>query len=224
MGIITHNTSNGHGEEFPGGNTSDTGSWTHSGIATRHGLAVVTASLTTAGGASNSVTATYGGVSMTLQGVQVGGSGDAIRLALFTLLNPPTGSQTVSVVWSGLSFTLPGKVFSASSSTYRNVRSVSGYTGGDGYGTTSSATVTSLTANDFALFGHARQTSTAFSTYNRTQRFTGSFSTLGRIVVGDNTASTGSVTSTATMSASDYHLAHGIRVERFAEGDFFAAG
>jgi hypothetical protein len=224
MGIIAHNLSNGRGEEFPGGNTSDTASWTHSGIATPHGLAVVTASLTTAGGASNSVTATYGGVSMTLQGVRSGGSGSAIRLAMFTLLNPPTGSKTVSVVWSGLSFTLPGKVFSASSSTYRNVRSVSGYVASNGYGTTSSQAVTGLTANDFALFGHVRQTSTAFSSYNRTQRFTGSFSTLGRIVVGDNTASTGSVTSTATMSANDYHLAHGIRVERFAEGDFFAAG
>lgn len=222
MGIIAHNLSNGHGEEFPGGNTSDTGTWTHSGIATPHGLAVVTASLTTAGGASNSVTATYGGVSMTLQGVQSGGSGSAIRLALFTLINPPTGSRTVSVTWSGLSFTLPGKVFSASSSTYRNVRSVSGYASGSGYSTTSSQTLTGLTVNDFALFGHARQTSTAFSSYNRDQRFTGSFSTLGRIVVGDATGLTGSVTSTATTSSVDYHLSHGIVVQRFAEGDFFA--
>lgn len=223
MGIIAHNLSNGHGEEFPGGNTSDTGSWTHSGIATPHGLAVVTASLTTAGGASNSVTATYGGVAMTLQGVRSGGSGSALRLALFTLLNPPTGSKTVSVVWSGLSFTLPGKVFSASCSTYRNVRSVSGYAANNGYGTSGSQTVTGVGVNDFALFAHHRQTATAFSTFNQTQRFTGSFSTLGRIVVGDNASGSGSITSTATTSAADYWLTHGIVVQRFAEGDFFAS-
>lgn len=222
MGIIAHNTTNGFGDEYPGGYLTALAEWTHGGIGVRNGLAVVSACLTTAGGASSSVTATYGGVSMTLHGVKVYGSGSAHRLALFTLINPPTGSQTVSVRWESLSYTLPGKVLTAASATYANVRSVSGYVTNGGYGSTSNLTLNNVTANDVILVAHSRQTQNGFSSYTPTQRFSTSFSTLGRITVGDDTGNTGSVTSTATMSAPDYYASHGIVATRFAEGDFFA--
>ena len=221
MGMIDFGSADGTAYTFAGGNTSDTATWTHTGITGRNGLAVVSAMLTTAGGASSSVSATYGGTAMTLHGVAVGGSGSALRLALFTLLNPPTGSQTVAITWSGLSFTIPSKVITATAETYRNCMSVSGYTANTGYGTSSGLTLTGVTQNQLQVFAHGRQTATAFSSYVPGQRYTTATGTSGRIVAGDTTNNTGSVTSTATMSASDYYLAHGIIANRFAKGDFF---
>lgn len=222
MGLISYTgTAAGVSADSPGSATSLTDTWTHSGVSTRNGLAVVALFMVTAGGASSSVTCTYGGQSMTLHGVRLSGSGDSNRLALFTLLNPPTGSQTVTFNWTGLSFTLPGKPISGISTTYRNVASVSGYTNAGGYGTTASVSLTGVTANDFTLFAHARQTSTDFSAFSPTQRYTVGMSTNARTTVGDGTGNAGTVTSTATMSASDYWASHGLIVRRFAEGDFF---
>jgi hypothetical protein len=221
MGLISYTTANGVSADSPGNSATLTDTWTHGGVSTPNGLAVVTLFMVTAGGASSSVTCTYGGQSMTLQGVRLSGSGDSNRLAMFTLLNPPTGSQTVTFNWTGLSFTLPGKPISGISTTYRNVQSVRGYTGANGYGTTASVSLTGVMGSEFTLFAHARQVATNFSTFSPTSRYTVAMSTNARTTVGDDTGNAGTVTSTATMSASDYWASSGLVVRRFAEGDFF---
>lgn len=223
MAIISYTAGSGKSGDSPGGAASLTDTWSHTtGVSKANGLAVLTLFMVTAGGASNSVTATYGGVSMTLQGVQATGSGNACRLALFTLLNPPTGTQSVTFVWSGLSATLPGKPISGICTTYNNVASISGYTSASGYGTTSSVTLTNAINSEYAVFAHARQTAPDFSTFSPTQRYTINMSTNARTTTGDSTGNSGSVTSTATMGSNDYYASHGILVRRFAETDFFA--
>ena len=101
-----------------GGTASATSplTWTHinGGSAT---CIVIGATIFT--GSSNVITAvTYGGVSCTLAGFVVSGSGGAGGIAMYYLVNPPTGSNTVSVTFTGGNDTVAGSIsFTGSGST-----------------------------------------------------------------------------------------------------------
>lgn len=211
---VSFNSASGSASSIAGFNSSHTQSWTHTPAAAGGDrAAIVIALLVTPGGASNSVTASYGGQSMTLLGVASFESG-ANRFAIFQILNPLSGARTVSVTWSGLGSTTPSKQISCAVSLYNNVGSVTGLVTANAQplGASSTVTLPSVNPGEMAVFGHARVESTAFSSYNRTQRYTGAAS-FARVLIGDGqVAAAGSLTSTASMSSSDYHGAHAIRL------------
>lgn len=231
MALIKYVSGSGVGNYFGGVDTSVSNTFSHTASGTDR-LVVVYAGLSTADSAqaSTAVTATYGGVSMTLQGMaQVqtsGGSGDG-RFATFTLLNPATGAQNVVVTYTNLLVTFANKQLTTAAVSYRNVRAVEGFvktTDNLASATTGSVTGTSTGCGDFLVFGHMRIDGAAFSSYNQTQRYTVAEATYCRLLAGDNASGdVGSVTSTATASASDWQAASALRLKRVANADFFAA-
>jgi Tfp pilus assembly protein PilX len=76
------------------GSSSTTLSWTHTASGTNRVVIVGVSYISP----SATATATYGGTSMTLVGQQFT-TGDS-RMAMFSLVNPPTGAKTVTVTFS----------------------------------------------------------------------------------------------------------------------------
>lgn len=220
MALISFSSASGTAGEYAGFDTTITRTWTNNGAAGRNQCAVVVTNLVTSNGASDSVSATYGGVAMTQRFIQTWAAGG--RVAMFTLLDPPSGSQTVSVSWSLLGFSFPMKQVSHGVAVYDNVHEFV-YAQATSSNTSSCSTSqTSAATGDTMVFGHARSSSTAFTSYNQNQRFTGA-TTYGRILIGDNApGGAGAFTSTATMSGGEVWGAGFVYLRRFAENDFFA--
>ena len=220
MALISFSSASGTAGEYAGFDTTITRTWTNTGVAGRNQCAVVVTNLVAATGASNSVSASYGGVAMTQRFVQSWAANG--RVAMFSLVNPPSGSQTVSVSWSSLGGSIPSKQVSHGVAVYNNVsEAVYGQATNSNTSSCSTSTETQ-SSGDTLVFGHARLSATAFTSYNQTQRFTGA-TTYGRILIGDNVpGGAGSYTSTATMSAGEVWGAGFVYLRRFAKSDFFA--
>ena len=224
MALISFDAYGGTAYEFAGFDTATYPTWTHTASG-RDRVAIVCAVLVTANGASNTVTATYGGVSMTLQGVAAFGTYS--RLATFTLVNPATGAQTVQVNWSGLGGSIPSKQITCGSLTYKTVSAIQGFADlADNTGTSATSYSFNSTATgvgDFLFCAFARSAATAFSTFNGSARYSNA-TTYARLLMGDNAAGDiNTVAFTATVSASDVWSASTLRLKRVANNDFFAA-
>lgn len=225
MSMIKYVSSSSYNESGFGTTTTLTRTWTHPGSTGRNRGAVLLVGLSTAGGATSSVSATYGGVPMTLQGVgnsATSGGNDGGRLGMLTLINPPSGSQTISVTWQlGVSLFVAKQV-TYIMSTYDNIRSFSGFVvaPANQRGSICTVSINNPVPSNYCIFGHLRIANTAFTSYNQTQRDTAT-ANFARVLVGDATNVSGSVTSTATMET-DYWQACGILAQRHAEGDGFA--
>lgn len=169
----------GAGQSAASGNLS----WSHT-IGT--GATAVLVGLT---GAGTSPTAKVGATSMTSLATIVVATG--IRIRVFGLLNPPTGTQTITV-------TTPGNTSGANSVSYNNVTSFGTGVTASGTGTSASQTVSSgarqmvfqMFGSDGAVLGDN------FTLYNKTQRWNDDVNEFP-IVIGD-AAGAASVNFTAT--------------------------
>lgn len=220
---VVYETGNATAYDFAGFDSSNTISVTVNASGPSR-LAVVAAALVTGGGASSPGTATYGGVSMTTAGTVQYDSGNC-RFTLFYLLNPPSGSQTVSVPWTGLGFSAPNKQACISAAVYNYVSGVGSYTKtSDNPANSSSVAVTvpSTVAGEVVLGAFARIPQAQFSTYPGTLRQSAGSGTYDRTLIVDTAATGGSQTLTATAPSSDKNAAHGIRLIPTAGAGFFA--
>lgn len=184
-------------------------SWTHTSGGSAD-FAIVAIGIYRTSGTVSGFTVTIGGVAMTQIAIRNSASTTAGRVALYGLASPPTGSQTVSVSAS------------ASASGGALVGAAASYVGVDsadtpvtaGYSTTTSSnsvTVGSVAAGDMAVFAHEKQLTTAFTSYNQTQRATNAGPSQVRLLLGDS-VSTGSVTATGGQSSTSAWGAIGVRL------------
>jgi hypothetical protein len=187
------------------GSKSGTATWSQTHVLGAQANAIFAAYSVWSTSTPTACTATCGGVAMTaisLQKAIFSVSSDPCTLAIFGLLNPPTGSQSVAVTLTGGGTTEDGFQDSVS---YRNVS-------GWGVPVTNTATSASMTVGPvpnkpgglvFCMFcpgATATSTISAFSgTTRKNQAWTSgvNFTTL----IGDQ-ATTGPVTLTATDSVS----------------------
>lgn len=80
---------------------STSASWTHTPVGVPTGVAVLAQIYSVPAGTQGAITATYGGVPMTLAVTENADSGTT-QPVLFGLSNPPPGPQTVVVTYAGL--------------------------------------------------------------------------------------------------------------------------
>lgn len=237
MAIIRFNSASGAGNWFGGIDSTLTNTFSHTASGSDR-VVVVFACVTADTTSSNTPTATYGGTAMSSLGYIVlrNTTNQGRKLGAFFMENPPTGAKTVSVSWSGLPFTFANKHLSTSAVSYSGVSaaamtrthsefgdSLQATNAGTSSSSTQSLNHTSSGVGDVFVFCHAKETASAFSTDNFTQRYTVSAdATWNRILVGDTTGKTGTVTSTTTSSASEsYWAVFGLRLKRAAQSDFF---
>lgn len=143
---------------------------------------------------ASAVTMKVGTTSMTLIKTQVVYSTFGVSMYVFELLNPPTGTQTITVTATG------GTISNGNTVSYKNVGSFGTPVTATGTASPFSQTVTSATGQMiFQSFGAAQGAASA--AYNQTQRYNqwtnGSSYPL---IIGD-AAGASSVTFTATNSA-----------------------
>lgn len=158
----------GAGQSAASGNLS----WSHT-IGT--GATAVLVGLTSAGA---SPTAKVGATSMTSLATIVVATGDRIRV--FGLLNPPTGTQTITV-------TTPGNTSGANSVSYKNVTSFGTGVTASGSGTGASQTVSSAAGQMvFQMFGSdGSSLGDDITSYNQTKRWGADLSISFPALIGD---------------------------------------
>lgn len=128
----------GSKNNFTGGAVS--ASWSHTCSGTERAAIVLgkfhTSSALTS--ASITITATYGGVSMTSLGSVMHNNGTGDKVEMFYLLNPPTGAQTVTVSCTSSQV---NRGCLGTSLAFTGVKAVSAATVATNYGSTGTATV-----------------------------------------------------------------------------------
>jgi hypothetical protein len=177
-------------------------SWSHS-IGSSARIAVAFAAAESSSGAFT-MTAKVGTTSMTQVGSSFlyGTSGDTFYLFAFALLNPPTGSQTLSMTASS------SKYLCASSMSYINVASYGPLLTNSGVGTALSLSATPLAGGAVAMaFAGGTQ---AFTSFSQNQRRSIAFSSGSNVaaLLGDGSGST----FTCTGSTSQLWGAAGLRL------------
>lgn len=180
---------------------------TASGTHTCNGTAVVVAVQGATSLGTPTVSATYGGQAMTLLGTVA--MGTAQTLALFGMLNPPSGPQTVTATCAG-GF---GPGASAVVVSYKNVGSfgtpvTNSASSGTGMSLSVPSAVDRMVAQAFAANAISGTGSLDISSYNRTQRATVPTSNRN-LLVGD-AAGASSVSFSATTSRSSVWAAIGV--------------
>ena len=174
--------------------TGSGSSYTATGSHVCSGNAVVVAvSVLMLAGSITGVTATYGGQAMTQLGTTTGSGGAGYKAYLFGLLNPPTGSQTVSSTATG-------------SGLYGLAMSSVSYSGVTSFGTattnagSSNATTQTISSSAGKMVAHAFASfvSATISGYNQTQRL--AVGTTAVNVVQGDAAGAASVTFNATIN------------------------
>lgn len=168
-----------------------------SGTHTCSGNAVIVAISVTSLSSVSGATITYGGQSMTQLGVANMNNNAALPMALYGLLNPPTGLQTISVSVTGVYLA----TVSMTSASYSGVSSLGGVT--TNYGS-SAAPSQSVSSSSSALvvqaFGSGISAA-SYSGYNQSKRAEND-GTYANVMQGDATGAA-SVTFSATLSASN---------------------
>lgn len=165
--------------------------------------------------------ATFGGQAMTLvPGSQVFWNSNKGMLALYFLMNPPTGPQTVEGTFSGVNTAGTGGLFGLASDTYSGVASVGSATTavGSTATTANSVTVPSIAAAHRVVCAHALSPQANTFAYNQIIRSLDTYTIpswiielFGLVLEGPTTyeqllllgdaPGAADVTSTATMSA-----------------------
>ena len=170
-------------------------SFTHniSGNAVILGMSVFWADASTNSPASVKI----GTTTMSLLGTQQIASGGFWQNGyIYGLINPPTGSQTVS-------FTLPTRnAVSANSVSYNNVAGFGTFVAATGYGTAISQTVNGISGRNLVVNVIDKYSASGVSSYNQTQRYNPTAITgqNTQIVIGDAVGAS-SVTFSATLSS-----------------------
>ncbi|WP_216622392.1 hypothetical protein, partial [Mycolicibacterium fortuitum] len=174
-------------------------SWTHACSGTDR-AAIVYVRFSASALTSLSMSATYGGIPMTLasQSPTITASSRRYIAFAFILMNPPAGSQTVTVTESHSSVT--GPEWSANSVSYTGV---SGYTASTtgGSGTSYTDTITSATNRRVSEAIFAFGTAGFNTDYSQTSRFAFTSGGLRTLVAGD-AAGAPSVAFTTTAPSS----------------------
>jgi hypothetical protein len=168
--------------------------WTHT--ATGPVLAYVNAGTHT----SLSITVSYGGVSMPQLGtsvVYINSGGTIYTLAVFGLLTPASGSQTVSATATGAT----NARIIGDSVSYSNVSRFGTVVTTSGSGTSLTQSVSSTPGQMVSQAFGAGNTTTTLSAYNQTSRFSGNQGGLVPLQIGDAPGAA-STSFSATLSTS----------------------
>ena len=127
-------------------------SWTHTTGTGNDRILLVAVDVVPSSGTPTSVSSvTYGGVSLTRLTYDTYGSSPRIRSYLYYLLNPTSGTRTITVTFGANTYAVGGSV------TYANINQTTpilDYDTNTGSGSSQSATVTASGANSKVLFGH----------------------------------------------------------------------
>jgi hypothetical protein len=164
------------------------------------------------------MSATFGGTSMTSLGLVHSGGSTAGLVQLFGLINPATGASTVTVTASGTTDTLSGG--SVSFTGVDQTTPVGTAVTASGTSTAPSATVTGTTAGNMVAAAACTGTSTGFTASGNTSRWTKNVN--GNTGAGNNAGSTaaasGSVSMSFTTGASDLWGAVAVEVKAASGG------
>lgn len=193
---VNYDASGGGNSALLNSSGTNTITWTHT--AAGPVLAFVNAGTH----ATPTITVTYGGVSMTQLGIAgsfYSVSGSMYSLAVFGLMNPASGPQTVS---AAVNSTTNSRIVGDTVS-YSNVAAFGTAAVTTGTGTSLTQSVSSARAQMVAqAFGAAAGTAITLSAYNQTSRYSGSSGSFNPLLIGDAPGNP-SVSFSATLSASD---------------------
>jgi hypothetical protein len=167
---------------------------------------------------SRTMSATFGGTSMTSLGLVHSGGSTAGLVQLFGLVNPAAGASTVTVTASGTTDTLSGG--SMSFTGVDQTTPVGTAVTASGTGTALSATVASTTTGNMVAGTACTGTSTGITAVGNTSRWVKNVN--GNTGAGNNAGETaaagGSVSMTFTSGASDFWGVVAVEVKAAATG------
>ena len=192
--------------EIWGATTSGTMSVTHTVNPSARSLVVAYVGVMLVTGVNTTgitLSVSFGGTAMTALSSRTWNSNQE-TLRVFTLLNPPTGSRTVTVTYSGLTTELFNRVMMVSSGTWAGIDSTGIGTpvlAGGSSSTSNSVTVSSTLPAHKVITFHAAGRGFSFSAYNKTKRadVRGPWGT-GQLIMGEAPGES-SVVSTATQGS-----------------------
>lgn len=210
---------------FQGNSTSNiTLTWTHTPVSASPSAGLVLVSYESLR-TDDTLTATWGGVSMTSLGKVIGyGSFFSFpntyyfHVEVFGLLNPPAGAKTISTTHAGAAYV---KFDVANSLTYTGVQafgpvatSTSGTTGTASQSGGALTVASAVNERIVVLLGNNNSSSTGFSSFSGTTRYSKNmaYAVNPAILIGDGLAGSSSTAFTATSTSSAAYAAVSVRL------------